>query len=197
MSDMATEPRPRKIRVLEYHRMVEAGILHEGERVELVDGIIVEMSPLGAKHGGVHLLIVQYLTRALAGRAAVAGQMSIPLGDLSEPQPDVIILAPKEPEYVFRRPAAEELYAFIEIADSSLAYDTGRKRDLYATYGVREYLVVDVVASRLLRYTDPKDGRYRQMRELTYGDTFSLEALDRITLDAGALLPPPSGKPIA
>lgn len=191
MSDMAIEPKRRIITVFEYHRMVEAGVLHEGERLELLDGIIVEMSPLGGKHAALHLLITDYLKDALRGRAAIAGQISVPLGDLNEPQPDIAILAPKAREYYLRRPTLEEFFALIEIADSSLTQDTGKKRDLYARFGIAEYLVVDVVGRKLLRFVNPRDNRFEAHQELSYGDSFHLGAIPEIDLEADAFLPPP------
>lgn len=191
MSDMAIETKPRKISVPEYHRMVEAGILHEGERVELLDGIIVEMSPLGRRHVALHTRIARYLTIALRERAAISGQISVPLGELNEPQPDIVVLAADAAERMDRYPEIEEMYAFIEIAESSLRQDLGQKQDLYARFGIREYLVIDIDGRRLLRFTDPSEGRFGTRQELGYGDSFSLRTLPEIILQAEAFLPPP------
>lgn len=191
MSDKAIETKPRKISVSEYHRMVEVGILHDGERLELLDGIIVEMSPLGRRHVALHTRIMRYLTIALGERAAISGKISVPLGELDEPQPDIVVLAPDAAERIDRYPLIDEMYAFIEISDSSLRQDLGEKQDLYARFGIREYLVIDIDGRRLLRFTDPSEGRFERRQELSYGHTFSLRLLPEVTLQATAFLPPP------
>lgn len=190
MSDMALELKPRKITVAEYHRMAEAGILAPDERLELVDGILVEMSPIGRRHWALHAAIVAYLNRTLAGHASVVGQLTLPLGDFDEPQPDIAIFAHEPTQYFDRQPTLEDIYALIEIADWSLARDTGSKRDLYARFEIREYLVVDVNEKTLLRYTAPRDRRYGRLARLTYGETFALGAVPDVALNAEAFLPP-------
>jgi Uma2 family endonuclease len=190
MSDMAVQLEQRKITVSEYHRMVDVGILREGELVELLDGLLVAMSPIGHPHWAVHGQLVAYLNRTLAGHAAIFGQLSIPLGDFDEPQPDIAVLAPEPTNYFSRQATMEETFAVIEIANSSLAKDTGLKRDLYARFGIVEYLVVDLSNRELLRYVDSVDVRYEDSQHLTYGDTFSLRALPDVILVADSFLPP-------
>ncbi len=191
MSDMATaELNPRKITVDEYYRMVETGILRRNERVELLDGVVVEMSPIGPPHRALHWQIDDYLKRVLSGRALVSGQWSQPLDKFNEPQPDIIILASKIEEYFKRDASLEELYAIVEVADTSLRTDTGFKRDLYARFGIPDYLVADVENRRLLHYARLLDGRYGEPQQLSYGDTFTVKALPDIVLDADPFLLP-------
>lgn len=190
MGDMAiAELRPRKITVDEYHRMADAGILRRQERVELIDGIIVEMSPIGPPHGGLHGQIVEYLNRLLAAHAKVLGQFTLPLGEFSEPQPDIGVFAYHPTRYLARYPTVEETFALIEIADSSISTDAGKKRELYARFSIREYLIADIANRRLLRFTKPITGQYTATQQLSYGDRFALEALPELTLDADPFLP--------
>lgn len=190
MSDMLLELEPRKITIAEYHRMAEVGILRPHERVELLDGRLVAMSPIGPQHVSLHARITEYLVLTLLGYASIAPQVSIPLGDFDEPEPDIAVRAPEPTHYFDRYPSVDETYAVIEIADSSLAKDTGPKRDLYARFAIREYLIVDVKNRTLLRYTEPVDGRYGEPQRLSYGDTFALTALPGIMLDVDRFLPP-------
>jgi Uma2 family endonuclease len=187
MSDMPSELVLRPFTVDEYHRMVEAGVLDAQERVELIDGAIVEMSPIGENHWGRHLAIVTYLVRVLGDRAAVAGQASLPLRPRDEPQPDVAILAPRRygpgPSFEPR-----DLLAAIEIADSSLRTDLGPKLLLYARHRVPDYLVVDVRHDVLLHHRQPHDLRYGLLDRLGARGTFTLTALPDVVLDAGAFL---------
>jgi len=191
MSDMAlAELRPRKITVDDYHRMAEAEILRAGERVELLDGIIVEMSPIGWPHRALHALIVEYLIQTLADRATVFGQFSWPLGEYDEPEPDIGVFARESTAYFERDLTPAEAFAIVEIAGSSLSRDVGPKRDLYARFGIPDYLVVDVVSQELLHFTGPADGCYAKLRRHSYGGAFHLSALPGINLNVDRFLPP-------
>jgi len=193
MSDMALDIIPRKITVTEYHRMAEAGIIRDDERLELLDGMLVPMSPIGAKHWVMHALIVEYLIGVLGDRALVAGNASIELGALDEPQPDVLIVPRKAAPYLYgSKPRYDELYALIEIADSSLRRDLGYKRELYRQYAIPDYFVADLNRNELLHFSVDSDGGYTLPVHLGSGDRFSLGALPSIELAAERfLLPPP------
>jgi len=188
MSDMAAELVPRPFTVAEYHRMVEAGIIGSRERVELLDGLIVTMPPIGVPHWAAHMHVVQYLNDALRGRALVPGQISIPLGDLSEPEPDIAVLAPLPYKRLNRPPEPSEIFATIELSDSSLGKDTRTKRLLYARFAIADYLVVDLKSDVLLHFSQPDGEDYPEPRRLGRGDTFTLAALPDIVLEAERFL---------
>ncbi len=188
MGDMALEMRLREFTVTEFHRMAEAGIIAGDERVELLDGQIVEMPPIGVRHWDQHASIVRYLNEVLAGRAKIAGQGSFPLGLRSEPQPDIAVLSPRSYGRDNRSPAPNEMLAFIELADSSLARDLGPKLSLYARYEIADYVVVDLDSKRLLHHSDPHDLGYRSVVTLAAGDTFALAAIPDIRLSATPFL---------
>jgi Uma2 family endonuclease len=190
MSDMLLAMEPRKITVAEYHRMAAEGILGDDERIELLDGLLISMSPIGRAHWALHLQIDAYLKIALAGRAAIGGQTSLALGDFNEPQPDIAVLAPNVSEYFTRPVGCHEIYALIEIADASLAKDTGPKRDLYARFAIADYLVADVQNVSLIQHSQPVDGRYARLQRLGYGDAFSLATFPSVVLDVDPFLPP-------
>jgi len=188
MGDMAAELVPRPLTIADYHRMAEAGIIDSGERVELLDGLIITMPPIGIPHWTRHIRVVDYLGEKLRGRALVAGDISIPLGDRNEPEPDIAVLAPLHYRRLNRTPEPSEIYAMIELADSSLPKDTQTKRRLYARFTIADYLVVDLEADVLLHFSQPVHDDYPEPRRLGPGATFTLAALPDITLDAGRFL---------
>lgn len=187
MSDMALLS-PRKFTVTEYHRMCEVGVLRSGERVELLDGLVVEMSPIGRRHWQRHALVIAYLNGLLGKAALVVGQGSFPLGNDSEPAPDIAVLAPLAYDELDRSPSPHEVAAFIEFADSSLAKDTGVKLQLYGRSGVADYLVVDLEANVLLHFTEPHALGYRRSDRLAIGGEFRLAGLPGITLRSDPFL---------
>jgi Uma2 family endonuclease len=187
MSDMVTDYTLRPFTVEEYHLLADVGVLRPEERIELIDGAIVEMSPIGQDHWGRHMLVVKYLIRTLGDHAGVAGQSSLPLGIRDEPQPDIAILSPRD----YRSeppPSPAEIYAAIELSDSSLKKDLGPKLKLYARHRIADYVVVDLRGGVLLHHREPHDLGYRVSTTLRSGETFTLTALPEIVLRAEAFL---------
>lgn len=189
MSDMALEYELREFTVDEYHRMAQVGILAADERVELLEGRLVRMSPIGHRHWVVHMRIVSYLNEVLRGRPIV-GQGSFPLGKRNEPQPDIAILAGTPDVYLQRPPEAHEILVVLELAESSLAKDTGPKLTLYARFGIPDYLVVDIERNLLLHYTEPNEVGYGAQESLTIAQTFHLRSFPTVELAAGMFLMP-------
>jgi Uma2 family endonuclease len=196
MSEMALDYKLREFTVDEYHRMAEAGIIADREPVELLDGQLVLMTPIGSRHVGRHGRLVRYLIEALGDSAVVLGMSSIPLGERSEPSPDIAIASPRADGYESRHPTPGEIFALIEIAESSLAKDAGPKAKLYARSGIRDYLIADIEANVLRRNCEPHELGYTRTSTLGYGDSFTLTALPDITLSADPFLAPRVG-PIA
>jgi len=188
---MAIEYKLREFTVDEYHRLAEIGMLRPDERVELLDGAIVEMSPIGNRHWGRHARISPYLAATLANDAVVVPQGSFPLGRKNEPQPDLAILAPLQWDEAERGPTPEEIYAVIELADSSLGKDTGPKLRLYARFGIPDYLVVDLDNDVLIHYHDPHELGYLTEDRLHATDTFAIRRLAHIALSAAPFLRSP------
>lgn len=177
----------RPITADEYHRMAEAGILDDEERLELLEGRIVRMSALGTPHWLRHGKIVRYLIPMIGERALVYGESAPRLNELNEPQPDVAILdlaVARES----RQPTWPEIYALVEISDTSLRKDTTVKRRLYARCEVPDYLVVDLNRNMLLHFRAPQGGDYPEPRTLTAGETFRLTRLKDLELHAAAFL---------
>jgi len=189
MNDMAVEFKRYPFTVTEFHGMFEAGVLDDRARVELIDGELIEMPPIGPEHVLRHARLTQYLIDALRGRAIVLPMGSFPLGTHSEPQPDLAIF-PFDADFYARRPypPPDEFVAFIEIASSSFSYDSQVKMRLYARFDITDYLLVDVKKNRLLLYRDPGADGYATVRELSYGDIFTLARLPNLDLVADEFL---------
>ncbi len=187
MSDMAADLLPRPFTVEEYHQLLEAG-LFEGERLELLDGLIVRVAPLGMPHWNRHGEIVEYLIELLRGVAKVRGPISLPLGDRDEPEPDIVILADVDYELRGRVPEPFETFATIEIANTSFIRDTETKRILYAKFEIRDYLVVDLERNELIHYSEPVGGDYAKTRTMKRGEAFVLASLPHIALRSDGFL---------
>lgn len=135
----------RRLDVNEYRRMGEAGILHEDDRVELIEGVLVEMAAVGGPHIGVVIRLNRLLPPLVAGRAEVSVQNPVRLGDHSEPEPDIALLRPRADDYGSGLPPlAEDVLLLIEVSDSTLRYDRTVKQPLYARHSIPEVWVVDL-----------------------------------------------------
>jgi Uma2 family endonuclease len=154
-------PPRRPFTVDEYHRMVKAGILREDDRVELIEGEIVEMAPVGDPHVGCVIELTGAFTKQLADRAKVSVQSPVRLSPRSEPEPDLAVLR-LGPEPYRRAPRAEDVLLVIEVSDMTLAYDRGIKLRLYAAAGIPEVWIWNLKRRRVLIFRDPIDGAYRE-----------------------------------
>jgi Uma2 family endonuclease len=139
-------PTRLKLSIDQYYRMAEAGVLAPQARVELIDGAIYEMAPIGSLHATLVGRLHRKLLLRLHDRVIVECQRSVRLPDCSEPVPDIAVLRPRQDEYRDQHPGAEDVLLLIEIADTSLRFDSTIKRALYAQHGIREYWIVDAKA---------------------------------------------------
>ena len=160
-------PRKRALTVHDYHRMGEAGILPADARMELIDGEIIDMVPIGSRHASLVSRLCRTLERKVGERALVWPQNPIRLGDLSEPEPDVSLLRPREDAYARAHPTADDVLLLIEVSDSTLVYDHRVKLPLYARHGIADVWIVDVDARRLDTFSELERGRYHAERTLS------------------------------
>lgn len=171
------EVRRHKLDVHGYYRMAEAGILTREDRVELIEGEIVDMVPIGSPHSGAVSSLINLLTVAARGRATVTAQSPLRLSDTSEPQPDFMLLKPRADFYRGAHPAAADVLLLVEVAQSSLAYDRKVKLPLYARHGVPEVWIVNIGDGVVEVYRDPKDDAYRSTARAVRGDMLEPAAL--------------------
>jgi Uma2 family endonuclease len=160
-ADATLDLRRRRFTVDEYERMGQAGILGEDDRVELIDGEILEMSPIGPPHAAIVNRLTRLLVRALDDRAVVAVQNPLRMRPRSEPQPDIVVARPRDDFYAGGHPEPGDTLLVVEVADTSLAFDRAIKLPLYARAGIREVWIVDVAARRVFVHRDAAANSYR------------------------------------
>ena len=166
----------------EYHRMAEVSILGKHDRVELIKGEIVEMSPTGCRDKAFVANLAQLLIMRLSGRVIVWVQTGIVLADDTEPEPDISILRQRAVPYKDREADAEDVFVLIEMADSSLAYDRSTKMRLYAEASIPEYWIVDCDAETVEIYRDPRPQGYRDVNRIAGSTTLTLDVFPDVTL---------------
>ena len=173
----------RRFTVSDYHRMIEVGILTEDERIELMDGVILKMNPKRTRHSVVTNLITARFYRLVPeGEALLRGQDPILLTDNTEPEPDVVVVKPREDAYLSAHPSPSDVFLVIEVSDTTLEFDKGVKLPRYAASGIPEVWIVNLVDDRIEVYRDPiklpdGTGIYRTRADLVKGDTLISHAL--------------------
>jgi Uma2 family endonuclease len=183
---IAPELVPARISLEQYHRMVDAGIWDDCH-VELLDGVVVEMSPEGIPHAHDSSDMAEYLMRLLGSRAQVRDGHPITLPSGSEPEPDIAIVQRLGKEYRTHHPYPENIFWVIEYSNSSLDKDLGVKAKIYASEGISEYWVVNLKKNVLIVFRDPVDGKYQSRQEFTSG-TISPLAFPDLAIDVARLL---------
>lgn len=168
--------------VADFLLMGEAGILSEDDRVELIDGEVRAMSPVGRSHGAVINRLNMFFAPKLVGKAIVSIQNPVQLDDFSEPLPDVVIARFRTDYYALAHPSPDDVLLLIEVADSSLPYDRGEKRARYARAGIPEYWVIDVPRRRVFQYVSPGAMGYRTERVLGAGEAITCAFASDIVL---------------
>ena len=186
---MEVEGARRLFTVQEYHRMAEAGVLHEDDRVELIHGEIIQMSPIGNYHAAIVSRITMLLAPRLVPQAIINVQNPVKMGDHSEPEPDITVLPFRDDYYAETGVTPKDVLLLIEVSDSTgrrsaLCIDRNVKLPLYATAGIPEVWIVDVNRQRLEVYRQPDEDRYQSVDTLVREDTvtatqFSLSVLVR------------------
>lgn len=172
----------RRFTVEDYHRMAQAGILSEDDRVELIDGEIVEMPAIGSHHAACVDRLNRLFSLRVGERAIVRVQNPIRLGPSTEPQPDLALLRPRPDFYASAHPTAEDILLGVEVADASIEYDRTVKIPLYARAGIVEAWVVDLAAGAVEVYRVPTAQGYRDVGRAGRGDALSVGALAGVSL---------------
>lgn len=173
----------RPLRRAEYDQLVELGAFH-GEKIELLEGWLVEMSPIGPRHSSTVQKLTALLVPALAGRASVRIQLPYAASESSEPEPDVAVVPLGD--YDTEHPS--QAYLVIEVAQSSLGRDRGLKRSIYARSGVPEYWIVNLVDKSIEVYSNPADGDYASKRCVAHSESVSLSRFPEISLRVAGIV---------
>lgn len=176
-----------QLTVADYHRMGEADILPEDSRVELIEGEIIDMSPIGSRHAGTVLQLSRILNLA-AGRAAlVSTQNPVVLGMHSEPEPDIMLLHSREDFYKSSHPQPGDILLIVEVAESSLNYDRQIKIPLYARHGIPEVWLVDIEAKQLCLFLRPGANAYQDVVNSAPLHAVTLTQLPEVQVDLSGL----------
>jgi Uma2 family endonuclease len=168
--------------------MGEVGILTEDDRVELIEGELIAMSPIGSEHSGTVNALNHRLVLAVGDRAVVAVQNPVELDDLSEPQPDFAVLKPRDDFYRRATPRPEAVLVIIEVADSSLNYDRAVKRSLYARHGIPEFWIVNIKGGEVEVCRAPSGEEYQSITREGRDGVLEPELLPGVTIPVSALL---------
>jgi len=172
----------RKITVEEYEAMYEAGVFKPDERLELINGEILKVAPMNAPHCAYVANLSRLFIETFGRKATVFTQLPIILNDDSEPEPDITLLKRKEDYYFSGKPSAQDVYAIIEVASTSLLYDRRIKVPLYARVGIPEVWIVNVQARELEVYRTPKGEDYAERQILQPTDKISLLAFPDVEI---------------
>ena len=182
-------PQKHRLTVEEYHRIGEAGIFHEDMRIELIEGELIDMAPIGSLHVATVNDLVAQFSLAIAGVAIISVQNPILLAPSTEPQPDITLLRCRQDSYRSALPGAADILLLIEVTDSSASYDRQVKIPLYARHGIPEVWLVDLQQKRLetYRHPDPETGEYRLLEQHRRGNVHPL-LLPSVVIELSRLL---------
>ena len=180
---MESWPQRHRITVHDYHRLAEAGVLAPDARVELIEGEIIDMAPIGKNHQSIVDQLARGLFKAVGDRAILRVQGSIRLSQWSEPGPDLVLLAPRPDFYRGEFALGTDSLLVIEVSDSTWRYDREVKLPLYARHGVPEVWIVDVNADTLHIYDELSNGKYERHAVLERPAAVPVTHVSGITLD--------------
>jgi Uma2 family endonuclease len=183
---LAVERVRTRISVDRYQKMVATGVLTRDDRVELIEGDILDVAPIGSRHAAVSVRLTKLFVRGVKDAAEVSVGGPIDLGKFSEPQPDLSLLRPRA-DYSTRIPQSSDALLVVEIADSTLVYDRTTKLALYARYGIEEYWIVDVAGERIEMYRGPMASGYAERLEVSGMAVASPRALPDLRIEVRAL----------
>ena len=178
----------RLFTVEEYHKMAESGILGEDDRVELIRGEIVQMSPIGSRHAACVARLATLFHKVVGDQAIVWTQNPIRLSQDSEPQPDVALLQPRPDFYADALPSAGDAFLVLEVAETSLDADRDVKASLYAEAGIPEFWLVELSARRVEVYRNPQGGAYRETRTYARSDRLAPRAFPEWEIELQGVL---------
>jgi len=174
---MSIQVSKRLITAEEYHKMAEVGILQE-RGLELINGEIIEMTPIGSRHLSCVNFLNELLLEQLGRKVIVSIQNPVRISKYNEPEPDIAILKRTEKRYADRLPTADDVLLVIEVADTSIDYDRNIKLPIYAKSGIPEYWIVNLDRQEIEAYYQPFENAYRHRVLLRSGDTLKAQDIE-------------------
>ena len=185
---MSIQLSTHRFTVHDFHRMAQAGIFSEDDRVELLDGEIIEMTPIGSRHAACVARLDQLFNLRLGTAAIVWVQNPIKIDDRTEPQPDVVLLRPRPDFYAQDHPGPDDVLLLIEVSDTTLEIDREVKLPLYARAGIREVWIVDLTGRTVQVYRQPSLQGYRTSSQARGVEQLTPEALPHLAISASDIL---------
>lgn len=179
----------RSLTSADYYQMIESGIIREGERVELILGQIFTMAAKGTRHTFSTRKLFKQLLALIGDRADVQSQDPITLLNNSEPEPDIVVARLRADDYANSHPAPADIILVIEVADSSIKFDRETKAPLYASAGICEYWIVDLIDNRLEIYRQPQGSIYTSIQIVTPPRSINLPQFSDIVVQIGDFFP--------
>ena len=186
--EMSVQLRKRYFNVDDYYRMFRAGVFSQGDRVELIEGEVVEMSPIGSTHQGCVDELSSVVMEKIGRAAIVRVQGPIHIDDYSEPQPDISLLKPRRDYYRRAHPMPADVLLVIEVADTSVEYDRSVKLPLYARAGIPEAWLIILPKDLIEVHSEPKNGKYQKVQRLKRGKTLASATIPELKLNVGEIL---------
>lgn len=185
---LLTLPR-HKLSLEDYYKMGEAGILGEDSRVELIEGELIDMAPIGSRHVRAVNILTELLVPQARGVAVVSVQNPVSLPPDNGPQPDIALLKPRADNYGDSLPTAQDVLLIIEVADTTAKYDREVKAALYARHGIQEFWLVDVQGKAVEIYQEPGSKGYRKLLRPETVETISPVSLPDVHVPLGEIWP--------
>jgi Uma2 family endonuclease len=185
---VATAPATRRFTVDEYYRMAATGVLGPDERVELIDGEVYEMAPIGSRHAACVAALIRMFAPAIGDRALAWVQNPVRLDDFTEPEPDFSLLRPRPDGYSRSHPGPGDVLLLVEVADPSVMFDRNVKLPRYADVGVVEVWIVDLVERVVEIHRDPGAEGYAARSVARQGDTISASAFPDIAVPVAEII---------
>jgi Uma2 family endonuclease len=185
---MSAEVETYRFSVEEFNKLGEAGIFDEDDRVELLDGEIIVMSPIGSQHAGTVMRMISVFAARLAERALINPQNPAVLDEFSEPQPDITLLTPKADYYTSAHPRPEDILLLVEVSDTTLGYDRGRKLRKYAEREVREVWIVDLTTQAIEQFRAPAGSTYSSSARFIRDQKITMEAFPDVPFTVEELI---------
>jgi Uma2 family endonuclease len=178
-----------RIDVNRYQKMVAAAVLTPEDKIELINGEMLEMAPLGLKHISVLNRLTKLFVLGVGDAGVVGPGCPVDVDEFSEPEPDLCVLRARADFYAGKIPEAADVLLLIEVSDSSLAFDLGVKRALYARAGIPEYWIADVPGRAMRVFREPQGEEYLEQTQHPAGSSVSPLAFPAITVDVADLFP--------
>jgi Uma2 family endonuclease len=185
---MAVEVHRKLFTIDDYHRMLESGILSEDDRVELVEGEIIEMAAKGSHHAACVTHVTDLFYRHARQSAIIRVQDPIRIGTNSELEPDVALLKLRDDLYADSHPDGNDVLLVVEVSDTTIGYDRGVKLRLYAQANVPEVWIVNLSNDVIEVYSQPHAGKYKILTEARRGDSITVRTIPSLTVEAKDIL---------